>query len=248
MNYKYAMLSNVGNRDINEDSIGYVESDGIKIFIICDGLGGHGKGDLASKFIVEFIKSYISELQSFADDWIEQMVIDAHDALLIEQRNQNSIYQMKTTLSLLIINEAESWYQILHCGDTRVYTFKNKKYVRRTIDHSVPQMLVIAGDIKEKHIRNHPDRNRLLKVLGVNWDKPMYELSERFKLYDDMAFLLCTDGFWEYILEKEMVKTLKRASNSDEWIKVMEEIVKVSGLNSNMDNYSAIAVMNENEK
>jgi lactaldehyde reductase len=59
------------------------------------------------------------------------------------------------------------------------------------------------------------------------------------------AFLLCTDGFWEYILEKEMVKTLKRASNSGEWIKDMEEIVKASGLNSNMDNYSAIAVMNE---
>lgn len=63
-------------------------------------------------------------------------------------------------------------------------------------------MLVAAGQLKEKQIRNHPDRNRLLRVLGVDWDSPKYQLEEPKERLGKQAFLLCTDGFWELIEEK----------------------------------------------
>lgn len=58
-----------------------------------------------------------------------------------------------------------------------------------------------------------------------------------------MAFLLCSDGFWELIEEKQMQETLKASSNASEWIKAMVEIVKQNGKDKNMDNFSAIAIM-----
>ncbi|WRK55404.1 hypothetical protein SD457_11760 [Coprobacillaceae bacterium CR2/5/TPMF4] len=57
------------------------------------------------------------------------------------------------------------------------------------------------------------------------------------------AVLLCTDGFWEWIEEKEMVKCLKKSKNAQEWIDLMEEIVLQNGTGNHMDNYSAIGIL-----
>ena len=57
-----------------------------------------------------------------------------------------------------------------------------------------------------------------------------------------MTFLLCSDGFWEYIDEKNMKKTLKRSQTPEQWCEAMTEIVKHNGKGENMDNFSAIAV------
>jgi serine/threonine protein phosphatase PrpC len=112
----------------------------------------------------------------------------------------------------------------------------------RTLDHSVPQMLVFAREIKEKQIRNHPDRNRLLRVMGIEWEKPMYELAEQTQLEKYQAFLLCSDGFWELIDEKQMCKLLKNSSTVEEWMQAMVEVIKQNGIGKNMDNYTAIAL------
>ena len=72
---------------------------------------------------------------------------------------------MKTTVVVLHIkNKNARW---AHVGDSRLYFFKNKKLIERTLDHSVPQNLVVCKEIKEKDIRYHADRNRLLRVLGT---------------------------------------------------------------------------------
>ncbi len=129
-----------------------------------------------------------------------------------------------------------------HVGDSRLYAFAKNKVKLRTLDHSVPQMLVFAREIKEKQIRNHPDRNRLLRVMGIEWEKPMYELAEQTQLEKYQAFLLCSDGFWELIDEKQMCKLLKNSSTVEEWMQAMVEVIKQNGIGKNMDNYTAIAL------
>ena len=125
--------------------------------------------------------------------------------------------------------------------------WENKKFsgailVQHTLDHSVPQMLVAAGQIKEKQIRNHPDRNRLLRVLGIDWDTPKYQIADAIAREKNQAFLLCSDGFWELIEEKKMQHCLKKAKTPEQWLKLMEEIVLKNGQGKNMDNYSAVAL------
>ena len=103
-------------------------------------------------------------------------------------------------------------------------------------------MLVNRGDIREKDIRHHEDRSRLLRVMGTEWDAPKYQVVEGISLTKRSSFLLCSDGFWELIDEKMMCKLLKKSATPEEWLKNIEKIVLENGRGSNMDNYSAIAV------
>ena len=115
--------------------------------------------------------------------------------------------------------------------------------VIRTLDHSVPQMLVFAGDIKEKHIRKHPDRNRLLKVLGARDKELKFDTSSKFNINECQGFLLCTDGFWENITERKMCKFLRKSKTVEQWMELMKKEVVKNGKGNNMDNNSAIAIM-----
>ncbi|WP_418420711.1 PP2C family protein-serine/threonine phosphatase, partial [Butyribacter intestini] len=98
------------------------------------------------------------------------------------------------------------------------------------------------GDIKESEIRHHPDRSRLLRVVGTPWDSPKYSVSKKIKIGKKTTFLMCSDGFWELIDEKTMCKLLKKSATPAEWLEEMRKIVLENGRGTNMDNYSAIAV------
>jgi len=233
------MITNNGGRPVNEDSARIKENADKHCYILCDGLGGHGKGEVASQFVVESIKNDFDE-HSNIDVFLEQSAIKAQDGLMKEQLRLNARNEMKTTLvSLMIDGYNAKW---LHVGDSRLYAFAKNKVKERTIDHSVPQMLVVSGEIKEKDIRNHPDRSRLLKVMGINWESPMYTVTDIKNLTKYQAFLMCSDGFWELITEKEMCKLLKKSKNVEEWLLEMEKVVNKNGVGKNMDNYTAIAV------
>lgn len=244
MEVKYYSYTDVGNRDNNEDFIGCIELENGNggCFVLCDGLGGHGAGEVASKLVTETI---LKEYQSKQEDplFLNNAIWKAQEDLLNLQKQQGRGSEMKTTMVVLqIYGNRVRW---AHIGDSRLYYFKKKKLQERTMDHSVPQMLVNAGEIKEKEIRNHPDRNRLLRVMGTEWDGQRFAVHEDIELKEQTAFLLCSDGFWELIEEKQMEKSLKKVKSPQEWIEQMIEIILKNGKNVNRDNTSAIAVFVE---
>ena len=236
----YKEFTEPGNREINEDSIGVCQTDAGICCVLCDGLGGHGRGEEASKLVVDSILDSYKNTEN-AIDHIDEFFENAQKELLGEQKKKNAKFEMKTTATILVIDsESICWG---HIGDSRIYMFKKGKYKMRSIDHSVPQMLVMARDIKEKEIRNHPDRNKLLRVMGIEWGSGKYVISKKIKRKDNLAFLLCSDGFWELIEEKEMSDILRKSSDAEAWVNSMAEIVKKNGADKNMDNFSAIAVI-----
>ncbi len=235
----YDLLSNAGGRENNEDSVGMYQNEQEYCFVLADGLGGHGKGEVASRLAVETCVNVFAR-EGAGEEVLSQSFDQAQQAILKGQKEDYHAQDMKTTLVLLHVGEKGIWWG--HIGDSRLYYFKNKKLAERTLDHSVPQMLVAAGQIKEKQIRNHPDRNRLLRVLGIDWDAPKYQIGEMTAREGSQAFLLCSDGFWELIDEKKMQHCLKKAKTPGQWLTLMEEIVNKNGQGKNMDNYSAVAV------
>lgn len=235
INIYFESLSKKGERDINEDYLDVSITPERLAFILCDGLGGHGNGDMASQYVVKKMKDCLEESMS-----IEESIMSAQEGLLKEQIRQNKCDSMKTTVTCLTISGDIARFS--HVGDSRIYYFEKTKYKLRSQDHSVPQMLVNRGSIRETDIRHHEDRSRLLRVMGTEWDSPKYQMSEEIRLTDRTSFLLCSDGFWELIDEKDMCKTLKKAKTPGEWLESMEEIILKNGIGSNMDNYSAIAV------
>ncbi len=237
----YAYITKPGTRNYNEDSAMFLEKEGAHLFVVADGLGGHGKGEVASAIAVETFKESFENGDIVAESFLAETFSKAQENILKEQKIQNATMEMKTTcVSILVENE---YVKIGHIGDSRAYVFKKNKVKTRTLDHSVPQMLAISGSIKEKQIRNHPDRNRLLRVMGVQWDTPRYEIAEPLSLTDCQGFLLCTDGFWELCTEKKMCTFLKKSKNAKEWIDMMVEEIERNGTNIDMDNFTAIAVI-----
>lgn len=240
----FSMLSKIGKRENNEDSIGMYQDENRYCFILADGLGGHGKGEVASRLAVDSaVERFV--LQDKKENFIDEAFACAQNVIIKKQGEDHLCMDMKTTLVILDIEENS--VQWGHIGDSRLYFFKNKKLVQRTLDHSVPQMLASVGEIREKDIRHHPDRNRLLRVLGMEIDEQKHEKSAKKLREKGEAFLLCSDGFWELIEEKKMESCLKRAKTPEEWLSRMEEIVLKNGRNTNMDNYSAIVVWVDKE-
>lgn len=236
----YAVLTDKGSRKINEDSVGVREGRFGMLFALADGLGGHGQGEVASALaLAGAFKAFESD-EVARETLLPLCVAQAQNEVIDEQRRQGLSDEIKTTLCLLHIHrDIARW---AHVGDSRVYAFRKDRLLARTLDHSVPQMLVAQGELRERDIRFHEDRNRLIRVLGMPWDVPKYDLSDELMIAPPMSFLLCSDGFWELIDEKEMSKILRRSSTPEEWLDMMRDVIEKNGVGKNMDNYSAIAV------
>ena len=235
----FSSFTNRGDREINEDSVGCFAKDDRHCFVVCDGLGGHGQGDVASQLVVSVFQDRFGKIEK-PKQFLPDAFCAAQDVLLAEQQLRNASRKMKTTAVALVTDKRHAY--IGHVGDSRLYVFQDNKVVWRTLDHSIPQMKVLARELDEREIRNHPDRNIVLRVMGVEWDKPMYELAKPLSLRKCQAFLLCTDGFWELVLEEEMCKYLQTSASPEEWVRRMACQAKERGEGKQMDNYSAIGI------
>ena len=235
---EYKAYTDKGTRDHNEDDCGISSYGDAHCLVVADGLGGHGGGDVASKCAGDAVCTLFME-RGFSDHFFADAFSGAQNAILEQQALTQRFSTMKTTLVVLVVDNG--WIHWAHIGDSRLYIFRGKRLLRRTLDHSVPQMLAQAGEIREADIRHHPDRNRLMRVMGVRNDAPRFEVGKPIRLTGAYQFLLCTDGYWELIEEDDMLRTLKESATPQQWLSQMNRIILENGRGQEMDNYTAIA-------
>ena len=166
---QYAYITDKGGRAVNEDAVAAVTRDGACGFIVCDGLGGHGSGDLASARTAERFRDIFARVGSPDGSFLKLFFTEAQEGLLSDQARMKAANRMRTTAAALVIEGGTVW--IGHIGDSRVYGFADGAVVLQTRDHSVPEALFRAGRIREEEIRFHPDRNKLLNVLGAQKER-----------------------------------------------------------------------------
>ncbi len=239
---EYASFSNKGDKARNEDAVKVFVNQPLHSygFVLADGLGGHGNGDVASNFAVDCVGAVIENARSMDRGFLEDS-FETAQRMLMEEKERTGYSSIKTTMVTLIINGTTAQWG--HVGDSRLYYFSCGKLQSRTLDHSVPQLLALRGQIKEKEIRHHPDRSMLLRAMGAEWDAPAYEIDNRdVRLRIGDSFLLCSDGFWEWIEEKTMLRILKKGKNAYDALQEMADEVYANGMGKDMDNYSAILV------
>ena len=237
---KYS-ASFAGSRTVNEDYCLEKITDKCAVFVLADGLGGHSNGEVASRLVCEHIcaKAERNDGKGFLANAIES----AQKHLLEEQKKYSSDDTMKTTVVALYIDQGDGRCSFAHSGDSRLYVIRKNKIVSRTLDHSVPQTMALSGEIKDSEIRHHPDRGKLLKAMGNEWDEesPQYEIdADGIPLKDSDAFLLCSDGFWEWITEKEIGKILKKKLPAEQTVQEMLKVVDANAAGSAMDNYTVM--------
>lgn len=240
MNFQVAIINKQGGREYNEDYCGSVSlGEDFNCWVVADGLGGHGGGDVASKLAVEAMLNAIKVQPEIGVEALNLQFNAAQLVILDEQKQSFKLANMQTTAVILLThNNLALWG---HIGDTRLYYFHVGLVKQQTKDHSVPQMLVNAGEIELLDIRFHEDRNRLTRSIGGEDTAKPYIEKTPITIHSGDAFLLCTDGFWEYVFENEMEDDLKLASTADQWLYLMEQRLLNRAPKGN-DNYSATVI------
>lgn len=236
-------LSEQGGRDKNDDTVCVIREENRICAIVGDGLGGYDGGKLASMKAAETIAEYRKQHDLLKETEMQTAAEQADQMVKRQQLLRNG--NMKTTLVVLemFCEQEDVKARWMHVGDSRLYHFKNGKLIGQTMDHSVSQVSVLMGEITQEEIRFHEDRNRVLRALGSDNAKP--DISRLTRIVEKKeSFLLCTDGFWEYVYEKEMEDTLKESKTPEMWLEKMKVLLEERVTEGN-DNYTVAAVFCE---
>ena len=227
-----ASYSDIGGRPLNEDTVRETRKGEAVCVVVADGLGGHGGGEQASSMAA---RTVCDGWQGGTDSQeLARLIQQAHEYI---QGIQTDRCAMKTTIAALTVWDNRAVWA--HVGDTRLYHFINGNWDFQTKDHSASQIAVTLGDITSDQIRFHEDRNRVLRALGQEGSLKV-ETKEEYLMPGKHAFLLCTDGFWEYVLEKEMEECLRSAQDPQDWLERMREILYNRVPEDNDNNSAAV--------
>lgn len=236
--YDSYIYTSPGGRDCNEDAVGEKMLSSGQMFLLADGLGGHQRGELASRCVVEAMK-HAPEPEEDQDllQWLAQQVQYTNDKLL--ELRASTHWGMKSTLvALLLRDDRATW---AHVGDSRLYYFHGGRLEFVTSDHSVAFAKYKREEITRGQIARDEDQSSLLRALGnpERYQPDLGQSQENVQPGD--GFLLCSDGVWEYLYDEEILIDLLKTETAQEWgemllLRVMERV------QSGNDNLSLIAV------
>jgi PPM family protein phosphatase len=202
----YGKRTHPGGRDENQDCLNaFLDNEGdLYCFVIADGLGGYKGGSSASHLAVESILNSLSGIdKENPGTWLYDALQEAHRLIKERRETDSSVRSMKTTCVVIVVISGKAYWASV--GDSRIYIIRNNAILHRSKDHSVVQILLDMGEIKPQDVRSHPDRNRVLRVLGMDDDMKPTISSDGLVLERGDCILLCTDGFWEYVDDSGIV-------------------------------------------
>ena len=230
-------VTRAGGRKINEDYIGEGRKNKILCVVVCDGLGGHNSGEIASRTVVTTILKEFERAPEFSKEALTRYIKKANIAVMDMSVHDPECFGMASTAAVLLIKGNRAlWANI---GDTRLYRLEKDRIAEVTEDHSIAFERFMHGDIEYGDIRKSSDQNKLTSAIGTE-DMRINISEERF-IDKDTSFLICTDGWWEYVDEDE----LEYATGECQSVrKRLERMISVREENapSNSDNYTAAIV------
>lgn len=246
-----AALTHPGQRrKLNQDAVFQqtVQIDGIRqagLYMVCDGLGGHRGGEIASRLAVETVVAELETVLASLKEWTPTMLKNSIETAVkaanttihnFVETNEPDAFSMGTTLTLALIYDGRVC--IAHIGDSRAYLYRNGGLVQITRDHSLVAQLVECGVIDEDEADNHPYGNILSQAVGVEADLSI-DLFEQ-PLQPGDRLLLCSDGLWKAFPNNEALRRpfigVDSAADCCDWL------VAEANSRDGSDNISAVTV------
>jgi len=241
LKFALAQATRVGGRANNEDRVGFWSTPDAALMAVADGLGGHLHGELAAEMAVELFGAvFRREAQPRLADpasFLARAMAAAHAAILKEGRRLDLPETPRTVIVACVVQDGHAWW--MHIGDCRFYLIREGRIVTRTRDHTVVQHLIDEGRIREEAVSSHPDRNRLLQCLG-GYLAPSPEAAGRTRLARGDVLLLCSDGFWGPLTQRQMLHALL-ARSLEHAIPELAELAETRG-GPMSDNVSVLAM------
>lgn len=223
-------------RHVNEDS--FLAQD--PVFVVADGLGGHARGDVASRTAVESLARTLPAGSRPTPEEVIAAVDEANAAVrALSGADESGAAVAGTTLTGVVrvrVPElaAERW-MVVNVGDSRVYRWDGRSLHRLTVDHSAVQELVDAGLLTDEQAAVHPERNVITRALGaedfVDTDSEL--LPERGR----ETFLVCSDGLTRELSDGRIAELL--AAGGDD---VVDRLVDAANAAGGHDNITVVMV------
>lgn len=243
MNIKttYLSIHELGQRGNQEDNI-YPSSGAAaavpELYIVCDGMGGHEGGEVASDAICEGFSSYLESHPSevFSREEFKAALDAAYD--LLDSRDNGNPSKMGTTLTMLRFHQGGCL--AAHVGDSRIYQIRPSQrrilYVSR--DHSLVNDLILLGEITPEEASSYPGKNVITRALMPNCDRrdkgDVHELTD---ILPGDYFYMCTDGMLENIDDNGLLEIICKRGEDQEKISALLE-----NSANNRDNHSAMLI------
>ena len=234
MNYSLEIgnFSDIGKtREINEDYFGTFSGSFGRLLIVCDGMGGHQGGEIASRLAVETIRNYFEKLGTDfnPDNEIKNAIQKANEVIIEAANTEANLSEMGSTVVLVLVKDGYAYAANL--GDSRIYKISNGEIQQISTDHSLVQQMVDSNVISPEEAKTHPKKNIITKALGI--DKLVEpELLEPFQLMINDCLILCTDGLTNHVNDNE-IREICISNNSQD---AAEKLVDLANERGGTDN------------
>ena len=215
---EYSYLTDPGKiREHNEDSVTIVKNDsGEVLMAVCDGMGGHKGGEIASSITVanigkRFLNTSSVGTKEEAISFIKEVVSEANVSLYKYTLEHPESSGMGTTVVLALLTS--EFLLFGNIGDSSGYVVKDNKLHKITSDHTLVNLLVKSGELTEEEAKNHPRKNVLMRALGANMTVEM----DIFDVETDVdGIFLCSDGLTNMLEKDQVEKVLDSSLTIDE--------------------------------
>lgn len=237
MQLEMGAASHVGAvRALNEDSC----LAGAHLAVVADGMGGHARGDVASRLTIDAFRP-LAERTDLAPDDVRRAVVAANTALLDDAREHPERDGMGTTVTgiALVDHFGSPHWLVFNVGDSRVYQVSDEGVRLLTHDHSEVQELVDAGRLTDAQARVHPLRNIVTRSLGTD-PAPEMDLW-LFPPNPGDTFLLCSDGLTNE-LDDDGILDLWRNRTSASAVTAADALVAAAVSAGGRDNVTVVVV------
>mgnify|MGYP001020640139 CR=1 FL=1 len=225
MTITHGACTHVGmKRDHNEDS--YIVLPEHRVYQVCDGMGGHASGEVASKLACDEIKEFF-ELTSKDNDatWPykldKSMSYDENRFMVAVKLANVAVFERSATdprcrgmgTTAVGIHFTEDGKVVsAHAGDSRVYRFRGGELKRITIDHSLVEEYIRMGRLTEEEAKNFPQKNIILRALGQQ--KNLDVEVNVHDCQDGDVYLVCSDGL-SGMIEDDRMREILVAKGAD---------------------------------
>ncbi|HEY0867110.1 MAG TPA: Stp1/IreP family PP2C-type Ser/Thr phosphatase [Fimbriimonas sp.] len=200
-------------RENNEDKFEYFvpEDEGTlasrgQVFVVCDGMGGHAAGQIASELTAKtFIDVYLHHPSESETTAMEAAVMAANRFVLDNARAFPQRRGMGTTLSALILLQDRAW--VVQVGDSRVYRLRDGELEMLSHDHTFVEESVRMGTMSREEAEAHPYKHVLTRAIGV--EDGFRPDIDPFDLRQGDLYLLCSDGLINHVGDEQITDILR---------------------------------------
>ena len=225
-----AILTVLGDREDQQDSFGYELKQDEGLIVICDGMGGHKGGKLASSLAVdEFLRSYNQECPcsdpvSFLDDVTRK----TNNRIAALKSKDGTILNAGSTLVAVLVKDQQLFWSSV--GDSRAYLFRGGEYVQFTFDHNYRTVLKErwqAGLIDEhEFVSESAQSEALISFLGIENLNLIDYNDEPLELMKNDKIVVMTDGLYKLVPDEEIFRVINNFNNIEEALQALEMKVR----------------------